>query len=170
MHSQTYEAANELYKILIPIYEANRDIKKLAQVHSKLHDCFNKILLNSTRRLFGTYFRVGFYGDKFEDLSGQEFIYKEPGITKLAEIAHRLENFYVQKFGPGCVEIMKDSNNVDKSGLDLAAKAYIQITYVEPYFDRWELQKCDSFFEKNYSLSKLFGDFFSIKNNTFHLI
>ena len=154
MHSHNYEAANELYKILIPVFEANKDIKKLSQVYSKLHDCFNKILLNNNRRLFGTYFRVGFYGDKFEDLNGEEFIYKEPGITKLAEIAHRLENFYSQKFGQGCVEIMKDSNNVDKNNLNLATKAYIQITYVEPYFDRWEMQKCESVFDKNYSLKR----------------
>ena len=53
------------------------------------------------------------------------------------------------------MEIMKDSNNVDKKMLDLVSKAYIQITYVEPYFDRWEAQKCTTFFEKNYSLSKL---------------
>lgn len=154
VHSQNYEASNQLYKILIPIYEHHRDIKKLSQVHSKLHDCFNKILVNGTRRLFGTYFRVGFYGDAFNELNGEEFIYKEPGITKLAEIAHRLENYYTEKFGDGCVEIMKDSNNVDKKQLDLVSKAYIQITYVEPYFDRWESQKCVTFFEKNYSLSK----------------
>ena len=155
MHSQNYEVVNQLYKILIPIYEAHKDIKKLAQVHSKLHDCFNKILLNSSRRLFGTYFRVGFYGECFEDLNGEEFIYKEPGITKLAEIAHRLENFYSRKYEPVSVEILKDSNNVDKSVLDLVNKCFIQITYVEPYFDRWELQKCETFFEKNYSLSNL---------------
>lgn len=65
-----------------------------------------------------------------------------------------MESFYSSKFGPNCVEIMKDSNNVDKSALDLANKAYIQITYVEPYFDRWELQKCETFFEKNYSLKR----------------
>ncbi len=69
MHSQNYEVANQLYKILIPIYEHHRDIKKLSQVHSKLHDCFNKILLNGARRLFGTYFRVGFYGYRFEDIN-----------------------------------------------------------------------------------------------------
>jgi hypothetical protein len=153
VHSQNFEASNHLYKILIPIYEYHRDIKKLSQVHSKLHDCFNKILVNGARRLFGTYFRVGFYGDAFNELNGEEFVYKEPGITKLAEIAHRLENYYTEKFGDGVVEIMKDSNNVDKKQLDLVRKAYIQITYVEPYFDRWESQKCVTFFEKNYSLS-----------------
>ena len=40
--------------------------------------------------MFGTYFRVGFFGAKFGDLDGDEFIYKEPAITKLAEISHRL--------------------------------------------------------------------------------
>lgn len=43
------------------------------------------------KRMFGTYFRVGFYGSKFGDLDEQEFIYKEPGITHLPEISHRLE-------------------------------------------------------------------------------
>lgn len=41
--------------------------------------------------MFGTYFRVGFYGTKFGDLDEQEFVYKEPAITKLPEISHRLE-------------------------------------------------------------------------------
>ena len=44
--------------------------------------------------MFGTYFRVGFYGSKFGDLDGEEFIYKEPAITKLSEISHRLEVMY----------------------------------------------------------------------------
>lgn len=43
------------------------------------------------KRMFGTYFRVGFYGSKFGDLDEQEFVYKEPAITKLPEISHRLE-------------------------------------------------------------------------------
>lgn len=44
--------------------------------------------------MFGTYFRVGFYGPKFGDLDGEEFIYKEPTLTKLPEISHRLEVIY----------------------------------------------------------------------------
>ncbi|RXM30077.1 Dedicator of cytokinesis protein 7 [Acipenser ruthenus] len=38
-----YEAINEVYKILIPIHEANRDFKKLSTLHGKLQDAFNKI-------------------------------------------------------------------------------------------------------------------------------
>lgn len=45
--------------------------------------------------MFGTYFRVGFYGSKFGDLHEQEFIYKEPTLTKLPEIFSRLEVKYI---------------------------------------------------------------------------
>ncbi|KAM4677332.1 dedicator of cytokinesis protein 6 isoform 2-T2 [Discoglossus pictus] len=143
-----FEAVNEVYKILIPIYEASRDYKKLAIVHGKLQDAFNKI---TNQRMFGTYFRVGFYGSRFGDLDDQEFVYKEPSITKLAEISHRLEEFYSERFGEGTVQVVKDSNPVDKTKLD-PNKAYIQITYVEPYFDTYEFKDRVTYFDKNYNL------------------
>ncbi|XP_029441588.1 dedicator of cytokinesis protein 6 isoform X1 [Rhinatrema bivittatum] len=143
-----FEAVNEVYKVLIPIHEANRDFKKLGAVHGKLQDAFSKI---TNQRMFGTYFRVGFYGCKFGDLDEQEFVYKEPSITKLAEISHRLEEFYSERFGDEMVEIIKDSNPVDKAKLD-PNKAYIQITYVEPFFDTYELKDRVTYFDKNYNL------------------
>ncbi|KAL8164619.1 UNVERIFIED_CONTAM: Dedicator of cytokinesis protein 7 [Gekko kuhli] len=101
--------------------------------------------------MFGTYFRVGFYGSKFGDLDEQEFVYKEPSITKLAEISHRLEEFYAERFGDEVVEIIKDSNPVHKNKLD-PNKAYIQLTYVEPFFDTYELKDRITYFDKNYNL------------------
>ncbi|XP_042575621.1 dedicator of cytokinesis protein 7-like isoform X2 [Cyprinus carpio] len=148
-----YEAINEVYKILCPIHEANRDFKKLASVHGKLQDAFNKVYNQSSgwERMFGTYFRVGFYGCRFGDLDEQEFVYKEPSITKLAEISHRLEEFYSERFGDEVVVIIKDSNPVDKNKLD-PNKAYLQITYVEPFFDTYELKERITYFDKNYNL------------------
>ncbi|XP_006898913.1 PREDICTED: dedicator of cytokinesis protein 6-like [Elephantulus edwardii] len=150
-----YEAVNEVYKTLIPILEAHRDYKKLAAVHGKLQEAFTKIMQQSSgwepQRVFGTYFRVGFYGARFGDLDEQEFVYKEPSITKLAEISHRLEEFYTERFGEDVVEIVKDSNPVDKSKLE-PQKAYIQITYVEPYFDTYELKDRVTYFDRNYGL------------------
>ncbi|XP_078417461.1 dedicator of cytokinesis protein 7 isoform X10 [Cetorhinus maximus] len=150
-----YEAVNEVYKVLIPIHEANRDAKKLATIHGKLQDAFSKIVHQSTgwERMFGTYFRVGFYGSKLGDLDEQEFVYKEPAITKLAEISHRLEAFYGERFGEDVVEVIKDSNPVDKCKLD-PNKAYIQITYVEPYFDTYEMKDRITYFDKNYNLRR----------------
>ncbi|XP_078525644.1 dedicator of cytokinesis protein 7 isoform X10 [Lissotriton helveticus] len=150
-----YEAVNEVYKVLIPIHEANRDAKKLSAIHGKLQEAFSKIVHQSTgwERMFGTYFRVGFYGSKFGDLDEQEFVYKEPAITKLAEISHRLEGFYGDRFGEDMVEMIKDSNPVDKCKLD-PNKAFIQITYVEPFFDTYEMKDRITYFDKNYNLRR----------------
>ncbi|XP_063795282.1 dedicator of cytokinesis protein 7 isoform X10 [Pseudophryne corroboree] len=150
-----YEAVNDVYKVLIPIHEANRDAKKLCTIHGKLQDAFSKIVHQSTgwERMFGTYFRVGFYGTKFGDLDEQEFVYKEPAITKLAEISHRLQGFYGERFGEDVLEVIKDSNPVDKCKLD-SNKAFIQITYVEPYFDTYEMKDRITYFDKNYNLRR----------------
>ncbi|RXG71099.1 Dedicator of cytokinesis protein 7 [Armadillidium vulgare] len=153
-----FECINEVYKILIPIAEENRDWKKLINIHSKVHDAFYKMDQLEGKRIFGTYFRVGFYGVKFGDLDGEEFIYKEPTLTKLPEISHRLENFFSERFGDENFEIIKDSNSVDMSKLK-PEKAYVQITYVEAYFDVHEESERITSFEKNYKISMCCRDF-----------
>uniref|UniRef100_A0A671PFR0 Dedicator of cytokinesis protein 8-like n=1 Tax=Sinocyclocheilus anshuiensis TaxID=1608454 RepID=A0A671PFR0_9TELE len=148
-----YEAVNEVYKVIVPILEAHRDFRKLASTHDKLQRAFENIIQKGHKRMFGTYFRVGFYGCKFGDLDEQEFIYKEPGITHLPEISHRLENFYSQCFGDGVLEMIKDSTPVDRKKLN-PSKAYIQITFVEPYFDDYEMKDRLTNFEKNFNLRR----------------
>uniref|UniRef100_A0A670ZXB9 Dedicator of cytokinesis 8 n=1 Tax=Pseudonaja textilis TaxID=8673 RepID=A0A670ZXB9_PSETE len=148
-----YEIVNEVYKIVIPILETNRDFRKLSSVHSKLQKAFESIINKGQKRMFGTYFRVGFYGAVFGDLDEQEFVYKEPAITKLPEISHRLEGFYGQCFGEDRIVVIKDSIPVEKNKLD-PRKAYIQITYVEPYFDDYEMKDRVTPFEKNFNLRR----------------
>ncbi|XP_011613887.1 dedicator of cytokinesis protein 8 isoform X1 [Takifugu rubripes] len=148
-----YEAVNEVYKIIIPILEAHRDFRKLASTHDKLKRAFDNILQKGHKRMFGTYFRVGFYGATFGDLDEREFIYKEPGITHLPEISHRLENFYSQCFGDETLVMIKDSTPVNRKQLN-PNKAYIQITYVEPYFDDYEMKDRLTNFEKNFNLRR----------------
>ena len=104
-----YEAVNEVYKPVIKIVEANRDFKKLSEIHKKLFKAFEKIESLQGKRVFGTYFRVGFYGRRFDDLDGEEFVYKEPMLTKLPEIACRLESFYGNKYGQDNLIIIKVS-------------------------------------------------------------
>ncbi|XP_019733592.1 dedicator of cytokinesis protein 8 [Hippocampus comes] len=148
-----YEAVNEVYKVIIPILEAHRDFKKLAFTHDKLQRAFDNIIQKGHKRMFGTYFRVGFYGGKFGDLDEREFIYKEPAITHLPEISHRLENFYSQCFGEDVLVMIKDSTPVDRKQLN-PNKAYIQVTYVEPYFDDYEMKDRLTNFEKNFNLRR----------------
>ncbi|XP_033123079.1 dedicator of cytokinesis protein 7-like isoform X2 [Anneissia japonica] len=148
-----YEVVNEVYKVLIPIHENNRNYNRLSTIHSKLCDAFHKIVELDKKRMFGTYFRVGYYGPKFGDLDGEEFIYKEPKITKLPEIAHRLQNFYGERFGEENLVMMKDSRKVDVRTLD-PLKAYIQVTYVEPYFQAFENDFRRTHFDKSYNLRR----------------
>ncbi|XP_059491152.1 dedicator of cytokinesis protein 7 isoform X2 [Neocloeon triangulifer] len=148
-----FEAVDEVYQILLPIVKSNRDYKRLSAVHRKLYEAYERIDQMQGKRIFGTYFRVGFYGSKFGDLNGVEYIYKEPSLTKLHEIFSRLENFYSERFGPENVVTIKDSNTVDVSTLD-PEKAYIQITYVEPYFEPFEMKYRPNQFDKNYNIKR----------------
>ncbi|XP_015777841.1 PREDICTED: dedicator of cytokinesis protein 7-like [Acropora digitifera] len=122
-------------------------------MRKKLSEAFGKIIQTEGKRMLGTYFRVGFYGSKFGDLDGEEYIYKEPAITKLPEVSHRLQAFYGAKFGADVVEVIKDSNAVEQDKLD-PEKAYIQLTYVDPYFDEYELKDRITYFDKNFNLRR----------------
>ncbi|XP_014668067.1 PREDICTED: dedicator of cytokinesis protein 7-like [Priapulus caudatus] len=148
-----YEAVNDVYRILIPIHEANKDYKKLASLHGKLNEAFTKIVHQQGKRMFSCFYRVGFYGNKFGDLDGEEFIYKEQPFVKLPEITHRLESFYIERYGQASIHTIKDSNNVDRTKLNPDI-AYIQITYVEPYFDLHEFRDRTTDFEKNYNIRR----------------
>ena len=148
-----YEAVNEVYKVSIPIAEADRNFKKLTEIHKDLTDAFSTIVKQQGKRIFGTYFRVGFYGSRFGDLDGEEYIYKEKVLAKLSEIALRLEQFYGDKYGKENLVIINDSKIVEQSKLD-PLKAYIQVTYVEPYFDDYEMRDRVTAFEKNFTISK----------------
>ena len=63
-----------------------------------------------------------------------------------------LQAFYGEKFGPNVVEVVKDSNTVEQDKLD-PDKAYIQLTFVDPYFDEYELKDRITYFDKNFNLS-----------------
>ncbi|XP_033216404.1 dedicator of cytokinesis protein 7 [Belonocnema kinseyi] len=148
-----YEAIPDVYRVLLPIAEASHDYKKLANIHGKLHEAYTRVEHLAGKRVFGTYFRVGFYGSRFGDLDGEEFVYKEPTLTKLPEIFSRLENFYADRFGAENVVIIKDSNPVDVSKLE-ADKAYVQITYVEPFFENHELRHRPTVFHRNFNIKR----------------
>ncbi|KAK0422808.1 hypothetical protein QR680_007798 [Steinernema hermaphroditum] len=168
--AQMYEQLLDIYKILSPVLEEWRDYQRLAQLHNRISVSLGKIeptvpmqddlseawsspLPTADKRCFGTYFRVAFYGSLFGDVDGVEFVYKEPAITKLPEVSHRLEGFYSDRFGKGTVEVIKDSNTVDRSKLN-PNKGYLQITYVEPYLEGWERRRRPTYYERNHKLHR----------------
>eukprot|EP00058_Branchiostoma_floridae_P007840 XP_002593328.1 hypothetical protein BRAFLDRAFT_119584 [Branchiostoma floridae] len=154
--AERYEVLGEVYKLIIPIYEKRREFQRLADAYRHLTQSYEKVVtvMQSGRRLLGTYFRVAFYGQGFfEEEDGREYIYKEPKVTSLSEINQRLERLYSDKFGVGNVKMIKESGKVKAKDLD-PKYAYIQVTYCEPYFDEKELEDRRTDFEKNNSIRR----------------
>ena len=64
----------EVFKLLQPFHEKNRDFKHMMELYGKLHEAFRKVVdISSTgKRYLGTYFRVAFYGKVSEGLRVSE--------------------------------------------------------------------------------------------------
>eukprot|EP01121_Diplochlamys_sp_Union-15-3_P013066 TRINITY_DN4009_c0_g1_i1.p1 TRINITY_DN4009_c0_g1~~TRINITY_DN4009_c0_g1_i1.p1 ORF type:complete len:676 (+),score=104.11 TRINITY_DN4009_c0_g1_i1:186-2030(+) len=153
--AKLYETANEMYKLLIPIYEKNRDYAKLADCHGDLQTIYDQIILvsESSSRLFECYYRVGFYGPDFEELNGKEFIYKEPPLTKLGEITESLTHIFNKKHPNIDLKIITNSADVNPKELNPTGN-YLQITAVKPYFEAWELKERVTAYDKNYNINQ----------------
>uniref|UniRef100_UPI00398F1DC7 dedicator of cytokinesis protein 11-like isoform X1 n=2 Tax=Pristiophorus japonicus TaxID=55135 RepID=UPI00398F1DC7 len=155
-NAERYELMAVIYKFIIPIYEKRREFEKLALIYSTLNEAYKKIILvlHTGRRLLGTFFRVAFYGQSFfEEEDGKEYIYKEPKLTRLSEISERLLKLYGDKFGAENVKIIQDSNKVNAKNLDQKF-AYIQVTFVNPYFEEKELPERKTHFERNHNITR----------------
>ncbi|KAK6167208.1 hypothetical protein SNE40_021299 [Patella caerulea] len=154
--AKRYEQLGEVYKIILPIYEKKRDFKKLTKSYQTLSDAYTRVieLMESGKRLLGTYFRVAFYGQAhFEEEDGKEYIYKEPHVTALSQVCERIQKIYTDKFGPNSVKLIHDSTTVDPSTLDTKF-AHLQVTHVRPYFDEKELNDRLTDFERNNNIRK----------------
>ncbi|XP_077355807.1 dedicator of cytokinesis protein 11 isoform X2 [Festucalex cinctus] len=154
--AERYELITHIAKLVIPCYEKRHEYEKLSRLYSTLHRAYNKVMevIQSGRRLLGTYFRVAFYGQGFfEEEDGKEYIYKEPKLTGLSEISQRLLSLYGEKFGPENVKIIQDSNKVNPKDLD-PKFAYVQVTFVKPYFEEKEAPEKKTDFEKCHNINR----------------
>ncbi|XP_069752851.1 dedicator of cytokinesis protein 10 [Narcine bancroftii] len=154
--SERHELIAGVYKPVILVYEKKRDFKGLAELYYNIHRSYLKIteVVHSEKRLFGRYYRVAFYGQTFfEEDDSKEYIYKEPKLTGLSEISQRLLKLYSDKYGPENVKMIQDSNKVNPKELD-PKFAYIQVTYVTPYFDEKELAERRTDFERHHNIKR----------------
>eukprot|EP00033_Pygsuia_biforma_P003084 GCRY01003391.1.p1 GENE.GCRY01003391.1~~GCRY01003391.1.p1 ORF type:complete len:1660 (+),score=148.71 GCRY01003391.1:130-5109(+) len=146
---QLFESIHEVYKLLIPIFEAERRYEELCEVFSDLHLIFKEIVscTKTDSRILGTYYRVAFYGKPFLELSGKQFIYKEPFCTQLVDIVPRLQSLY-EGILSQTISIIQGSKPVSDD-LIYSDIPSIQITSVLPFFDEWEMKEKHSYFERN---------------------
>ncbi|CAL8326583.1 unnamed protein product [Lota lota] len=154
--AERYELITHVAKLIIPVYEKRHELMKLSRLYETLTRAYNKIMevMQSGRRLLGTYFRVAFYGQGFfEEEDSKEYIYKEPKLTGLSEISQRLLSLYGDKFGADNVRIIQDSNKVNPKDLD-PKFAYVQVTFVKPYFEEKEVPEKKTDFEKCHNINR----------------
>ncbi|KAG1934718.1 dedicator of cytokinesis protein [Pimephales promelas] len=154
--SERYELIAEINKPVIAVFEKRRDFKRLSELYYDIHRSYLKVteVVNSEKRLFGRYYRVAFYGQGFfEEEESKEFIYKEPKLTGLSEISQRLLKLYSDKFGAENVKMIQDSNKVNPKDLD-PRFAYIQVTYVVPYFTEKEQLEKKTDFEHHHNINR----------------
>uniref|UniRef100_A0A671WDV6 Dedicator of cytokinesis 10 n=1 Tax=Sparus aurata TaxID=8175 RepID=A0A671WDV6_SPAAU len=163
--SERHELIADINKPVIAVFEKRRDFKRLSELYYDIHRSYLKVteVVNSEKRLFGRYYRVAFYGQVsnrsslrtgfFEEEESKEFIYKEPKLTGLSEISQRLLKLYSDKFGADNVKMIQDSNKVNPKDLD-PKFAYIQVTYVLPFFDEKEQQDKRTDFERHHNINR----------------
>ncbi|KAG2462037.1 DOC10 protein, partial [Polypterus senegalus] len=154
--SERHELIAAVNKLVISVFEKRRDFKRLSELYYDIHRSYLKVteVVNSEKRLFGRYYRVAFYGQGFfEEEESKEFIYKEPKLTGLSEISQRLLKLYSDKFGSENVKMIQDSNKVNPKDLD-PKYAYIQVTYVTPFFEEKELQEKKTDFERHHNIRR----------------
>lgn len=158
---ERYDNLPSIFKLAVAIYETNRDYEHLQKMHQNIQRAYSYMAerdMQAREKPLGAYYRVCFYGQRFNDENGKVYIYKEPGNTKLFEITDRLRKIYAKQFGSvDSVEILRDSRKPTELKLDTINKNYIQVIHVQPYFSKEELAtERVSFFERNNNLKKFF--------------
>ncbi|CAB4023626.1 dedicator of cytokinesis 9-like, partial [Paramuricea clavata] len=153
--AERYEVTGEIYKLVIPVYEQDRNFNALSVAYNNLSQAYSKVVaaMASRKRLLGSYFRVAFFGEDFGSDNRKQFIYKEPKVMSLSEISLRLEKLYSVKFGGDKVKLILESAKVNVEKLESGIN-YIQITYVEHYFEEDELTERPTVFERNNNIRR----------------
>uniref|UniRef100_A0A914UIY9 DOCKER domain-containing protein n=1 Tax=Plectus sambesii TaxID=2011161 RepID=A0A914UIY9_9BILA len=132
VRAERYEAVGPIYRLAIPIYEQQRNFKALVSVYAELQQAYSRAAETkvSGRRRLASYFRVVFYGQThFRDDHGTEWIYREPGLTSLAEASERMTAYCHSVLGHDRVQVL--GAELDPSTLK-ETTAYVLMTHVEP--------------------------------------
>ncbi|CAH8428661.1 unnamed protein product [Schistosoma rodhaini] len=128
-----FECIRPVYDLILPVYESKCQYNNLAQIYhhiGRTYEAINRVE-SYGHRLLAAYYRVTFHGQLFESMAGKSFIYRSNPCQKLNEKCDELLQLYRHKYGEQSVELLTD-NFINRSILD-PMKAYVQITYVEPY-------------------------------------
>ena len=150
-----YEIGFLLLDVIWPLSELNRGFNVLKVFCELFKESFSAIsqIPSDNDRLFGKYFRVSFFGQIFGKDNGKVYVYREKKIVHLFSVSDRIKNELIDVYGEDKIENIPESGSVDVAKLN-PSKGYYQITFVEPFYSKKELQIRSTQYEKCSNISQ----------------
>lgn len=140
--AELYHFCASILELVIPVYKSRRAYGQLAKCHTMLTSIYESILEQESSPIpftDATYYRVGFYGDKFGKLDKKEYVYREPRDVRLGDIMEKLSHIYESRMdGNHRLHIIQDSRQVKGEELQPGV-CYLQITAVDPVMEDEDL-------------------------------
>ncbi|XP_043693842.1 guanine nucleotide exchange factor SPIKE 1 [Telopea speciosissima] len=140
--AELYHFCASIIELIIPVYKSRRAFGQLAKCHTSLTNIYESILEQESSPIpfiDATYYRVGFYGDRFGKLDRKEYVYREPRDVRLGDIMEKLSHIYESRIdGDHTLHIIPDSRQVNADELQPGI-CYLQITAVDPVMEDEDL-------------------------------
>ncbi|XP_057768061.1 guanine nucleotide exchange factor SPIKE 1 [Salvia miltiorrhiza] len=130
-----------ILELVIPVYKSRRAYGQLAKCHTMLTNIYESILEQESSPIpfaDATYYRVGFYGEKFGKLDRKEYVYREARDVRLGDIMEKLSHIYESRMDGTTLHVIPDSRQVKADELQ-AEVCYLQITAVDPVMEDEDL-------------------------------
>nr|DAD23414.1 TPA_asm: hypothetical protein HUJ06_024877 [Nelumbo nucifera] len=140
--AELYHFCASIQELIIPVYKSRRAYGQLAKCHTTLTNIYESILEQESSPIpftDATYYRVGFYGERFGKLDRKEYVYREPRDVRLGDIMEKLSHIYESRMdGNQTLHIIPDSRQVNADELQPGV-CYLQITAVDPVMEDEDL-------------------------------
>ncbi|KAK1650389.1 hypothetical protein QYE76_068194 [Lolium multiflorum] len=141
--AELYHFCASIQELIIPVYKSRRSYGQLAKCHTSLANIYESILEQEASPIpfvDATYYRVGFYGERFGKLNKKEYVFREPRDVRLGDIMVKLNRTYEAKMdGNQTLHIIPDSRQVNADELQPGV-CYLQITAVDPVMEDEDLE------------------------------
>ncbi|RRT58159.1 hypothetical protein B296_00046795 [Ensete ventricosum] len=140
--AELYHFCANILELIIPVYKSRRAYGQLAKCHTSLASIYDSILEQESSPIpfiDATYYRVGFYGNRFGKLDRKEYVYREPRDVRLGDIMEKLSHVYESRMDCShTLHIIPDSRQVNAEELQPDV-CYLQITAVDPVMEDEDL-------------------------------
>ncbi|KAM1234754.1 hypothetical protein ACFX2J_004303 [Malus domestica] len=140
--AELFHFCASILELVIPVYKSRRVYGQLSKCHTMLTNIYESILEQESSPIpftDATYYRVGFYGNRFGKLDRKEYVYREPRDVRLGDIMEKLSHVYESRMdGNHTLHIIPDSRHVKADELQPGV-CYLQITAVDPVMEDEDL-------------------------------